>query len=435
MNERRLSRRAVLLAVLLAAASVRAQAPPETLTLADALARALARAPEIAAASQEVLAARAAEDESRSAFKPQALVTSTPGYAVGLPMAVAGRVPAIAGAEARMLLLDPERSGGLWDARARLSGREAALAASRADVAFRTLAVYARARQGEALAAAARRRAEALEAESRRTSALVREGRRTELDAERAALEAARARRTLLAAESDRELDRAELRLLVGGPEGATYVLVDDPALALPEPGPGPAAEAARRADPELAARRAEVESLRRSAELRARWFAPTLEASVSYARLGQGSNYGDFYLNFKNDAFAGGVSLAIPVFTGGAQPARAAESNARLARAEAALRLREDELSSASARAAAAAEQADLADGLARRGVAVAQEARRVADALEGEGRGEPGAAARAAVSLAEAEEDAAHAARDRAAARVRLLILRGEMPGMGGR
>lgn len=428
----RLLAAAVLAAVPSASALAEA---PEALTLEDALARALARAPEVAVAAQEAVAAQAAEVESRSAFKPQGAVTSTPGYAVGLPMAVAGRVPGIAGAEARMLLLDPERSSEKWDARARRSGREATLVSARADVAFRTLTLYARSRQDEALVSAARLRVEALEAESRRVGALAREGRRTDLDAERASLDAAHARRRLLAAESDRDLDRAELRVLLGAPEGAQFVLVDDPVLALPEPGPGPAAEAARRSDTELAARYAEAEALRRSAELRSRWFAPTLEATVTYARLGQGSNYKDFYLSFKSDAFAGGVSLVIPILTGGAQPARSAGANARLTRAEAALRLREDEILAASARAAAAAEQADLADGLARRGAAVAREARRVADALEREGKGEAGGSARAAAALADAEEEAARVARDRAAARARLLILRGELPGLESR
>src|SRR6266508_2190690 len=82
---------------------------PAPLTLKRAAELALAHAPETASAR-----AAAAESASRAraaaaGFAPQAFATTTPGYSSGLPVAVAGRVPAVFGVELHQTLYDPAR--------------------------------------------------------------------------------------------------------------------------------------------------------------------------------------------------------------------------------------------------------------------------------------------------------------------------------------
>ena len=96
---------------------------------------------------------------------------------------------------------------------------------------------------------------------------------------------------------------------------------------------------------------------------------------------------------------------------------------------------MREADLAQEVRSAEAAAERLRLEAGLARRGAALGEEALRQAQAMEREGRGEADAVSRAELALVEAEEEAALAARDELAARLRLLVPQGRAsPGVRG-
>src|SRR5262245_6460023 len=226
---------ALLLALLLAAApSPDPSATP--LTLRRAVELALARSPEIAvsraAAEENASGAREASSERR----PQLYINSTPGYSTGLPLSVAGEVPAAAGARVGWKLYDSRERSDELEAQARVFDSEGALAAARADIVRRTVSACAKLSADDARVAGARRALEARESVAQRQKALAREGRLTELDVERASLEEARARQRLYAAESDRDLDGHELARLIGLPPGSIPSLSEDPSESIPEP-------------------------------------------------------------------------------------------------------------------------------------------------------------------------------------------------------
>jgi len=77
--------------------------------LRQAAERALARAPQIAVSRAEEAETGAEARLARDASHPEAWLTTTPGYSSGLPVAVAGRAPAVAGVEIRQSLYDPAR--------------------------------------------------------------------------------------------------------------------------------------------------------------------------------------------------------------------------------------------------------------------------------------------------------------------------------------
>src|SRR5262249_53073209 len=251
----------------------------------------------------------------------------------------------------------------------------------------------------------------------------------TQLDADRAALDEARARQKLDAVLSDLDLDRHELGRLVGLPPPSLVALAEDPGEAVPAAASRDSVAAALAAHPKLKALAVESDALGRSSKLLAQMFKPSVNAEARYAYVPRGFGYDKYYLSFSENVASVGVSIVVPVLTGGRDSAQAAQARARLSRVEAERRIREEDLSQDVRTAEAAATRLRLEAGLARRGAALAEEALRQARALAGEGRGEPDAVPRAELALVDSREDAAVLARDEVAARLRLLALRGEL------
>jgi outer membrane protein TolC len=347
---------------------------------------------------------------------------------VGLPLAIAGRAPALFGAEAHATLYDPFRRTDSLEAEARAEAVDGALAAARTEAARAVLVLYGRCAMDSALVESARRRVEAQEALHARVAARHREGRETDLDLSRAALEVARARQKVLEAASDLDLDRLEFSRFTGLPAGTPLVLAEDPLAALPEPS-GDHVATARAADPQLRALLREEAALARSAALSERWLQPVVDAQMQYARTFKGSGYADYYLKYAENAFTVGVSVAVPVFTGGRQAERTARFRARLEALQAERTLREMDLELATRKTERALSRAVAARSLARRALGVAEEALRVAGVVEAEGRGEPGGMEKARVALAVSEAEALQADFDVFTSRVTLRAFRGEL------
>jgi len=417
------------LAILFLAAPALARAEPP-LTLKDAVSRALERAPVLAVTRGALEEASAGSRSAASAFQPEAFVSSTPGYATGMPVAVLGRVPAIAAVEARQLVYDPRARAEVHLAAAKAEEATGALGRVRAETARSVLSLYAKCFADEALLAAAKRRVETEEAAARRVAALEREGRATPLEAERATLALARARQKLLDTTSDRDLDQFDLRRLVGWPANEPLVLAEDPGTAIPAVAPGDDMESARAADPTLSSLLREESLTQRAAALIGRAVQPTVAAAVQYARLARFNNYDDYFKSFKADDLSFGVSVTIPLFTGGRGDAGAARARASVERVSAARVEREQALQDEVRRAEAAHVSAGAARSLAERARAVAAEGLRIARLVDAEGRGEPDGLAQAERALADADEEFAKASYALATTRATLLAVRGDLP-----
>ena len=422
-------RTAAILALAAASIPVAAQPAPEPLTLSRAAELALGRAPEIAVSRAEVEEGAASARTARAGLGPQAFATTTPGYSTGLPVAVAGRVPSVVGIEFRQTIFDPSRRADVLDVRAKAAALEGALERTSAAT-LRALAVsYARNWTAANLVESARRRLESREEIERRVSALRREGRRTDLEVEIAALETARAAQKLLDQTSSADLARLELTRLIDWPAGSPLVLADDPLAAVPEPVGTDHLAVARNADPELRSIDRQLEELRRAAALQQKAWLPVLEAEGQYLRLARYNNFDQYFVKFKENDFAVGVSVALPLWTGGRLSHAVSAARARVERAEAVRRAREKDLELEVRRAESESVSAAARLALARRGAAVAAEALRVARALAAEGRSEPDEMDRREIALAEAQDDLASATQGVLAARLKLLELRGEL------
>ena len=430
MSERRMASRVLgfgaLGVLFLAAIVARGQTPPAPasptgLTLRAALEMALARSPEVAVARADADIAGASERVAHSRSLPEVTVGTTPGYASGLPVMVAGQVPSLFNFAIRQSIYEPslrvETLGARAESAEKLSSFERASAESARAVAL----AWGRVAADAALLAGARRMLEAQEVIGRRAASLAAEGRVTRLEADAAALEIARAKQRLLDRTFAREL------LVIAGFGG------EDLAAGLPVPPPSGNLDAARAGDPETRALEREVEALRQGAQARSRLVQPSVIAEAQYLRLPRYNHYADYFNRFKENDYSIAVAITVPVWTGGRTGGLAAEARARADRAEAALQVRNKDLELAVRRAEADLARADAAGGVARSAEAVARERARIASALAAEGRGEANAAELADIELARAQEEVASAAQGVLAARVMLLGLRGELVNRG--
>lgn len=348
-------------------------------------------------------------------------------------MAIAGRVPAIAGFEVRQTLFDRSARSEVFQSEAHAAAQAGAAGKSRIETARAAALLYARCWSDERQLVSAGRRQSANEAIVGHVEALFREGRRTELDLERARLEAARARQKTLDAESDRDLDFRELRIAVGAEPGPALEIAEDPADPI---GAAPVAADATRlrdSDPTLRALDLELASLRRSAEIARATLSPVVEIEGQYSRLSRANGYDRYYRSFKADDWSVGLSVAVPLWSGGRFADSRAKIESRIAAAEADRRGRQEFLDLAIARAQSALDRAKGAASLAQRAEGVSAEAYRLEESLQREGRAEPDEVERKRIELSDREEETLRARLDWITARCDLLSLSGEIAELG--
>jgi outer membrane protein TolC len=434
MNSPRVVRFALAL-VFAAPLTARAQAAPETpppaepLTLRRAVELALQRAPQLGEARAAHEEGAASAELARDQFQPSALFTTSPGYTYGMPSTVVGRVPAVVGLEIRTAIYDPTRKSAALQAEATESSLGASLESTCRGAAESAVAAYARVYLDAGRVEAARRRVEASDATARRIEALYGEGRRTQLDVERARLSAARSRQKVLNAESDRQLDELELRRLIGWPPTAPIVLAGDPETAIPDLRANENLAAVRSADPGLRSLGREVQLLGESARLESKRWAPIVEASAQYQRLAKFNNYDKYFLSYVPDSVAVGVSIALPLWTGGRFDDSKRQALARLDRAEAQLRSREADVEVATRRSEAAVARTMAEQSLMRREQGLVAQTLSAERLLVQEGRSDLDELEARALDLADADEQTSAASLDALLQRVRLLSLRGEL------
>jgi outer membrane protein len=383
------------------------------ISLQDAVTRALAHSPELRALEAGVAEARA-NAELNDAFRSGASISTTPGYATGLPTAVLGQVPAIATVEAHRLLYDASARVDQIGMASQVEATIARVESRKREIALSVVELYARVAADRVQTASADARVAAYATIASRTQALRGEGRARDLDVDRATLQTASAKRDALLGRNRLELDQLRLDRMVGEP-------------VIPSEG-DPSLRMRMTDDAELRSLDVRIEALQRAVALEHRLFKPTIAAQVQYSRLFD--RYGRYYLNFKPDDLSGGATVTLPIWTGGHRAAAAARVNAQLQQLLAQRELRRTELDLTRREAENDLSQAVAEADLASRTRAIARESLRVAEQLAREGRGEANDVPLAQIALADSEDAVATAQAHRVTAQSRLLILRGELP-----
>ena len=398
-----MSKRIAAIVFITIAGYAQTPAPP---TLDETIARAVANSPDLRALEAAVDEARA-NAMLADAFRSEATVSTTPGYATGLPIAVLGQVPAIGTIEAHRLLYDRSARAEAITSASQVDAAIARLASARREVAQNTATLYASVTAGDAILAAAQRRVSAYETIVTRTEALRGEGRVRDIDVDRAKLQLATAQNALARTHSRLELDRARLAQAVGSSGG-------QPPPVVPDTG-----------DPELTSLDVRIAALETAAHLQNARFQPTIAAQVQYSRLFD--RYHRFYLNFRPDDLSAGATITLPVFTGGHRGATSARLTAQIEQLKAEREARRNAVAADEREAAAEVTQAIAETQLAADAKSIAVQNLRIAQDLAAEGRGEPNDVPLAEIAVADAEEQLANANARAMTARARLAIIHG--------
>src|SRR5437660_3572612 len=187
------------------------------ISLQDAITQAIAHSPELRALEASVAEARA-NATLGDAFRSAASISTTPGYATGLPTAVLGQVPAIATVETHRLLYDASARAEQIGAASQIDATIARLESRKREIAQNAAELYTRVAADHVQSASAQRRVTAYETIATRTMALRTEGRVRDLDVDRANLQIANAKRVALQTRNRLELDQLRLNRMVAEP-------------------------------------------------------------------------------------------------------------------------------------------------------------------------------------------------------------------------
>jgi outer membrane protein TolC len=315
--------------------------------------------------------------------------------------------------EAHRLFYDPSARAAQIGAASEVDALVARLEMRKREIAQATAELYARVTADPLLVASAQRRVAANETIASRTEALRREGRLRDLDVDRASLQLAAARRSLMQAQSRLDLDQLRLTRMYGPSSSARARDRLKPALT-------PSSD-----DPELHALDARIEAVRRALDLENRLFRPSIAGQIQYSRLFD--RFRRYYLSFKPDDLSVGATVTLPIWTGGHRDAASARLAAQLRQLTAQREARSGEIELVARQAEADVQQAAAEADLAARAHKVAAESLRIAEELAREGRGQPNDVPLAQIALAETDDDAANANAHLLTARARLSILRG--------
>jgi len=389
-----------------------------TLTMHDAMSRAVAHSPELRVLAAQVEQARAAAIMNDQ-FRPSASLSTSPGYATGLPVAVLGEVPAIATAEVHKVFYDTSARAQQLGAEADVDSAQSRLEAQRREVAQNTAELYAAVVGDQTLAASARRRVDAYQTMASQVEALAKEGRARDVDVNRAILQTASANRVLLQAQSRLELDQLRLDRAAGEHVDVTSTV--DAAF-----NPQASLEQTEQNDPQLRSLDKRIETLQNMLGSEQRLLKPTVAGQIQYSRLYD--RYGRFYNNFKPDDFSAAATVTLPVWTSGRRTAAIARVQAQLQELIATRDARRMELELNLASTSKDYDQALAERDLADRSLKVAQEGLRIAQQLAAAGRGEVNDVPMAQIALSQAEDDLASARVHVSIAEARLKIVRGD-------
>jgi outer membrane protein len=315
-------------AILSIAAACALHAEVRTMTLRQAVETALKQNPDIALARLDEEKARQAVRVARDPFSPKIGVGSGLAYTYGFPMSIEGSAPSVFQARATRSIFNRPQSYLVAQAKQDARGASLGATGKRDEVVFRVTELFLDAERAARIGTLAAKDAESQEKVLATVEAQVREGRALPLAEKTAALQVARARQASTVLEADRDTAETALALALGFSAEDRVRPVD-----APRPPPqmpqseSEALESAmannkelRRLESQMASRQLEVKSQK------AAWL-PRVDLVAQYGLFAKFNNYEDYFSKFQRHNGQIGVSFELPILTGTAPAAMAAQS------------------------------------------------------------------------------------------------------------
>jgi outer membrane protein TolC len=317
------------LATLLIASAL-AQAETYTLTLKQAVDRALAQNPDVAMTRLEEQKAQEAVRVAKDPFSPRIFAGSGLAYSSGFPLSIEGAVPSVIQARASQYIFNKQQSYQVAEARENARGSGFATASKRDDVAFRTASLYLDTDRAARLNQTAAKQVESLTRVAQTIGSRVQEGRELPIELKRANLELARAKQRVAMLADDEDYAERSLAVVLGytADDRVKTPVEDRAAPRLPE-NEKAAVEVALERSHDL--KRLESAMLAKGLEVKSQKAArlPRLDLVAEYALLARYNNYDKFFKAFQRNNGQVGVSFQIPLLPGPGISAAVAQAEA----------------------------------------------------------------------------------------------------------
>jgi outer membrane protein TolC len=310
------------------AAALRAEV--YTMSLRQAVERALQQNPEIAMARLDEVKAQAAVRVQKDPFAPHIYAGSGLAYTDGFPMSIDGAAPSIVQARVAESLFNRQQSYVV--ARTKEESREAGIMASvkKDEIAFRTATLFLDAERGTRAGEMARKELESSQKVFATVESRVQEGRALPLESKRAALNVARARQIADALDADRETAETALAMVLGynADDRVQPAAEDRPAPRMPA-SEDAAVESALQSSNEL--RRLESQIAAKGLEGRAAKAArlPHVDLVAQYGLFATYNHIQNYFLKYQPNNAEIGLSFGLPLLLGPGTGAAAAEADA----------------------------------------------------------------------------------------------------------
>jgi outer membrane protein len=304
--------------VLLLAAAFLARAETHTLTLKQAVARALTQNPEVVMARLDELKASLGVRVAKSPFSPRVGMGSGLAYSNGFPLSIEGSAPAIFQAKANESLFNKPQSYAIAQAREAAKGAGFASAEKGDEMAYRVASLYIDADRAGRLADSARKQVESLEKVLQTAQARVEEGRELALTAQEVNVNLLRARQRLMTLQTDREYAARSLAVTLGYGEGDQVNPAEEERGAQAIPANEDAAittalgnnKEIKRLESSFAAKGLEIKGNRAQR-------LPRVDLVAQYAMLSKYNHYQQYFSSFSRNNGELGASIEIPIYVG----------------------------------------------------------------------------------------------------------------------
>ena len=314
------------------AMAVRAEV--HTLTLRQAVERALQQNPDLALARLDEQKAAQAVRLAKAPFTPTIGAGSGLAYTNGFPMSIDGAAPSIVQARAREDIFNRQQSYLAASARETTRGAGIATEAKRDEIAFRTTTMFLDGQRAARLAELARKQVESLRIIEQAVESRVTEGRELPIDSKRAALNVARGLQRVEQLADDQDAAERELAIVLGfAADDQVRAASENAAVPSPPTSEEAAIESALQSSKEL--RRLESALIAKGLDIRAQKAArlPTVDLVAQWGLFAKFNNYADYFRTFQRNNGEIGVAITVPLLIGSGPSAARAQAEDDAAR------------------------------------------------------------------------------------------------------
>ncbi len=303
-------------------------AETHTLTLKQAVARALAQNPEVLMARLDEAKAQLGVRVAHGPFTPRLGVGSGVAYSNGFPLSIEGSAPAAFEAKGNQYLFNMPQSYAVKQARESARGAGFATGEKTDEIAYRVASLYIDADRAGRLADSAQKQVESLQKVLDTLQARVEEGRELPVTAQEAKVNLLRAQQRLVVLQSDRDYASRNLAVTLGYSAEDSVIPAAEDGVTEPIPATEEAAlQAALSSSKEI--KRLESNYTAKTLEIKGdkAQRLPSIDLVAQYALLTRYSHYDQYFSRFQRHNGQIGASIQVPVFVGSGVRAQIAQA------------------------------------------------------------------------------------------------------------